>query len=153
MPELTAAVNALRKAVDDLRADYDANATATHELAGLFARRLGWQRLWLGVLALLLAVAVVSGWQFRAQEHRRVKDQRANLIQGCERGNDQRATLREVISGAYEPTPTPDGLSPELAKLLRQSQERALVRRDTLLSLDGVQPVDCEAAYPPSGNR
>lgn len=153
MPELTAAVIALTAEVGALRKDYEENAEATHDLAQLFSRRLGWQRLWLGALALLLAVAVISGWQFRAQEHRRVRDQRANLIQGCERGNDQRATLREVIAGAYEPSPTPDGLSPELADLLRQSQERALVRRDALLSLPGVLPVDCAAAYPSLVNR
>lgn len=148
MPELTAAVNALREAVDTLRTDYDDNAKATRELADVFSRRLGWQRLWLGVLALVLVVAVISGWQFREQEHRRQKDQRTNLIQGCERGNDQRATLRQVIFTAYEPVPAPDGLSPELAGLLRQSQERALARRDALLDLPGVKPVDCEAAYP-----
>lgn len=153
MPELTAAVNALRAAVDTLREDYDKNAVATHELAELFSRRLGWQRLWLGVLALLLAVAVVSGWQFRAQEHRRVRDQRTNLIQGCERGNDFRTTFRDAFITAFEPVPAPDGLSPELTDLIRQSQERALARRDALLSLPSVQPVDCEAAYPSSVHR
>lgn len=146
MPELLAAVNALRE-------DYDRHAEATHELIQLLDRKLAWQRLWLGVLALVLAVAVVGGWRFHEQDQRRAKDQRANLIQGCQRGNDQRATLREVIAGAYEPTPAPPGLSPELTSLIRQSQERALVRRDALLSLPGVQPVDCEAAYPSSVHR
>lgn len=146
MPELLAAVNALRE-------DYDRNAAAIHELVQLLNRKLAWQRLWLGVLALVLAVALISGWQFRQGEHRRVRDQRTNLIQGCERANDQRATLRDVIITAFEPTPAPTGLSPELAELLRQSQERALVRRDALLNLPGVLPVDCDAAYPSSVHR
>lgn len=152
MPELTAAVNALRESVETLRKDYDDNAEATRELAELFSRRLGWQRLWLGVVALLLAVAVISGWQFRQQEHRRVDDQRANLIQGCERGNDQRATLRGVIDRAYSvnPDPLPDGLPPGLVELYNQSQVRAAARREEQLADPGVQPVDCAAAYPSS---
>lgn len=141
MPELLAAVEALRK-------DYATSTAETHELTRVLSRRLEWQRLWLGVLALVLILAMASGWRFREQDRRRVEDQRANLIQGCERGNDQRATLREVIAKSYEPSPPPAGLSSELAALFVQSQDRAAIRRDSLLALPGVQPIDCSSAYP-----
>lgn len=141
MPELADAVEALRK-------DYATSTRETHELTRMLSRRLAWQRLWLGVLALVLILAMASGWRFREQDRRRAEDQRANLIQGCERGNDQRATLREVIEEAYAPSPPLPDVPPSLSALLEESSRRSQAKRERLLSLDGVQIVDCAASYP-----
>lgn len=116
------------------------------------------------VLALLLVAWIV--WRVydgNADAKRRQRDEaaaiaqaeedRQNLLRGCERSNDQRATLREVIglavagSGAAIPT---DGLDPEIVEILRQSQIRSVELRARLLALPGVQPIDCAMAFPPA---
>lgn len=108
----------------------------------------------------VIALTIGLGLKFRADDRaQRERDRAAatmeavrkrdELVRGCQRGNDQRDTLRQVIEVAYEPSPIPAGISAELRALLVQSQERAAARRDELLSLPGVQPVDCEKAYPP----
>jgi signal transduction histidine kinase len=109
------------------------------------------------VLAVLVAVALVLVFRVRdadEAERRRaqlVLDQeqdRQNLIRGCERANDQRATLRQIIETAIVPSTTPPNVDPQLAELIRQGQERTARLRAELLALPGVQPVDCAAAFP-----
>lgn len=108
----------------------------------------------IGAVAVLCVVALVLA--FRAQDRGSVERQatsdRVNLIAGCGRSNDQRATLRLVIEKAVVIQPAPADLPPDLAELFRQSQERAARLRADLLALPGVQPVDCQAAFPSKEN-
>lgn len=119
-----------------------------------------WIRRILAGVIVALILAVVAWGVTRIQDSAREEDRREqlaadarqdrqNLLRGCERANDQRSTLRSVIENAYAPAPIPDGLSKELTELIRQSQENAAARRDALLSLPGIQPINCEEAYPP----
>jgi hypothetical protein len=120
-------------------------------------RRFRWV---IAAVVLVLVAALAIGLLFRIrdadEEHKRraflvsaQEQDRQSSIRGCERNNDLRATLREVIEDAYAPSPVPSGLSPELRDLIIQSQERAAVKRDEQLSKPGIQPVNCQAQFPP----
>jgi hypothetical protein len=149
---VAAAINALRKS-------YDANTRDVQKISEAMNQRFGRQRLWMGVLAAVVILALFVGWGFRKTdngrerdrrqaEHQRIIDQRANLIAGCGRSNEARAALRRVIERAYTPSPIPDGLPPDLRDLIVQSQERQASQRAEQLADPGVQPIDCEAAFP-----
>lgn len=121
-------------------------------------KRRFWWAIAVVVLAIIAAVVLVLVFRERdADEARRRRAQleldseqdRQNLLRGCERANDQRATLREIINLALSQSTMPPGLSPELQAIYRDAQARTLVKRDELLALPGVQPVDCSAQFPP----
>jgi hypothetical protein len=110
------------------------------------------------VLAIIAAIVLVLIFRERdADEAQRRRAQleldqaqdRQNLLRGCERANDQRATLREIINLALSQSTMPPGLSPELQAIYRDAQARTIARRDELLALPGVQPIDCAAQFPP----
>lgn len=162
-------VAALAEAVELLGADLVANgqriddqnkllAQQNEALAGFVPKgRFRWALVVVGVvIALALAIIVLVRVQDRADVRRRDREAKAAEVAdrdqryaGCLRGNDLRATLRGVIDRAYAPSPAPQGLPPELAELFAQSQARAAVQRQAQLADPGVQPVDCDAAYPP----
>lgn len=156
MPE---SVAELAKAVRGLSEEYKETAEAMREVGREMDRRLRVQRLWMATLAAVVLLAIIVGFGFRQQD-RSAEDERAasvareavfqrkNLVQGCERANDQRATLREVINLSVRTMPVPEGLDPDLVPLFEQGQARTAALRDRLLALPGVQPVDCQAAYP-----
>lgn len=110
----------------------------------------------IAILAIAFIVVQLIGLAFRHQDHaaveRQAESDRTNLIAGCGRSNDQRLTLRQVIEKAIVIQPAPADLPPDLAELFRQSQERAARLRADLLALPGVQPVDCQAAFPSKEN-
>lgn len=142
---LVAAVNALRH-------EYVANTGVMREIRSEMNGRFRIQRLWQVVLAVVVILAVLVSYNLRSVDQRRERyrrvDQRATLLQGCERANDQRATLREVINLSVRTSPIPPDLNPDLVELYQQGQARTEALRISLLALPGVQPVDCDAAYP-----
>lgn len=121
-----------------------------------FVPRSQW-RATIAAFVLIIALAVYVGWRFRQSDHadvtRQATSDRVNLVAGCGRSNDQRATLRQVIEKAIVIQPAPADLPPDLAELFRQSQERAAKLRADLLALPGVQPVDCQAAFPLTASK
>ncbi len=150
----------IARAVDSLRESYEANSKDVRDISEVMDRRFGRQRLWMFAMAGVLILALATGIGFRRAdtkreidrqeaETQREIDQRANLLAGCGRSNDQRAALRRVIERAYAPSPIPDGLSAELRDLIIQSQDRSASLRAEQLADPGVQPIDCEAAFPP----
>lgn len=125
---------------------------------------------WIAVVALVavIGLAIFVGWKFHDNDVTRRARERAalvaenirkrdDLVRGCERSNDQRATLRQVIekaySGAGEPLVLPPDTPPDLAAilnvLLASGKDRSSMNKAELLALPGVQPVDCEKAFPP----
>lgn len=151
--ELVDAITGLTKAYEDSTAKLG-------EVEVEMSRRLRLQRGWVIVLAAVVAMAIAVSAGFRVQDQARERDrlanearatldQRATFVQGCERGNDQRRTLAQIIEKSVVPQPAPANLSPELADLYRQGQERTTALRTELLSLPGVQIVDCQAVFPP----
>lgn len=124
-------------------------------------RRFRWV---VGVVGMVIAAAFVLGMAFRVRDDDEAERRRAGIvaaqeqdrqssIRGCERSNDLRATLREVINLALTQTNIPPGLSPEFAAVFRDAQVRTLAKRDELLALAGVQPIDCQAQFPPLQER
>lgn len=172
-----AAIAAVQEAVDQLNGRLDEHnrnaadlkaliAEQNAELEQVNARQAGFvprRHFWLAVAALagVILLALGVGWKFHDNDvKRRASDKAAlvaenarkrdDLVRGCERSNDQRATLREVIEKAYGGSSLPpEAVPPQLAELLRQSQEAAQQRKAELLALPGVQPVNCAAAFPP----
>lgn len=150
----------IASAVDALRESYDRNAKETRAIGEIMDRRFGRQRLWILVIAAVVILAIVMSLGFRSADQRREEDrrrteyqrevdQRETLLAGCKRGNDQRAALRRVIERAYTPSVIPEGLSEELRSLIIAGQERQASLRIEQLADPGVQPVDCESAFPP----
>lgn len=116
----------------------------------------------IAIVAAVLTIAIVAFVIVRigdqSAERERVRQDRQEALRdrerlyaGCVRGNDLRATLRGVIDRAYSAgaLPLPDGLSPELVELYHQAQARSAAQREAQLADPGVQPVDCDDAYPP----
>ncbi len=148
LDQQTEQIGSLRTTVDDQNAQLD-----------LFVpkRRFRWAIA--GVVAAIVAALVLllvfrerdadEATRRRAQLVLDQEQDRQSFLRGCERANDQRATLREVINLALSSSTTPPGLSPELAAIYRDAQARTLAKRDELLALPGVQPVDCAAQFPP----
>lgn len=151
----------LLEAVRQLQADYVAHTKATQALRDEFARRKRETR-WiaLGVVVFVTVVAcalMVIRHYDRAEESRRRADlasqiltQREDLVAGCERGNDSRKLVAQVIITSFEegtPIVLPPGYE-ALQSVLDQSSDRSAAKRDALLSLPGVQITDCQAAYP-----
>lgn len=148
-------------AVRQLQADYVKHTQATETLAEEFRRRKSETRWFaLGVVVFVTVVVcalMVMRHYDRAEESRRrtevasqILTQRENLIAGCERGNDQRQLLAQVIVTSFEegpPITLPPGYE-ALQSVLDQSADRAAAKRDRLLSLPGVQIINCQAAYP-----
>lgn len=157
------AIEDLTAMVVDLAAEYHKNTGEVAEVAKQLAHTERHQRrirALVGCLALCVLGIGVGGFQFHRQDvnYRKLRTaqiradaerSRQNSVAGCERSNESRATLRDVINLAIGSAPPPPNLSPELADLYRQSQARAESLRTGLLALPGVQPVDCAAAYPP----
>ena len=103
------------------------------------------------VASLLISGLLVFGFAVWAREERQREfaKERTNLIAGCERNNDQRRTLAEVISRAVRPSSVPPtATDPELLALIEEGRQRTIALRSELLALPGVQIVDCEAAFP-----
>lgn len=124
-------------------------------------RRFRWT-----VVAVVVFMLILTGigWKFRAQDQARARDKeqqevvdaerdRQNLLAGCRRANDQRAWGRRLIERAYVPVTIPDGVSTELRDLYVQGQERQAVQRAEQLADPGVQPIECEAAFPPTASK
>lgn len=109
------------------------------------------------LLALWAAYSVIDAREATRQREEReaaataqAEYERDNLVRGCERANDQRATLREVITLAIgSPTVIPPGLDADIEQIIRDGQARAAELKVRLLALPGVQPVDCQSAFPP----
>lgn len=149
------------EAVKMLSSQYELNSEANLELAREVARRKRETR-WvaLGVL-IVVAIVVATGFIIRHHDRAAEKDrrevlasqiftQRESQVLGCERANEGRRTLAEVISRSIQPSSiSPTVTDPDLLALLEQSRERTLALRAELLSLPGVQIVDCQAAHPP----
>lgn len=148
--------------IKKLSGEIEDSAKVNRSLATEFDRRRSEAR-WiaLGIL-IVITIITVGGWILRVTDNRREKDRREQLahqiftqresqVQGCERGNDQRITLAQVISRAIQPSPPITTSDSDLQALLDQSRERALALRAELLSLPGVQVIDCQAAYPLQG--
>lgn len=152
-------VVALLAAVQKLAADQETNAKANADLAAEFTRRRGEFRL-LSLGVVVIVVIAVCSWLVvrhndRAEVARKrdvlvgqILSQHDSQVSGCARGNDQRLTLAQIITQSYEPGP-PISVPPGFEQLAADSAARALVKRDALLSLPGVQIIDCQAAYPP----
>lgn len=149
------------QAVRTLSAKYEESAQANRDLADEFGRRKRETR-WVALaIVLVVCIAICSWLVVRSNDQRVEGERRQNLANqlynqresqrdGCERQNEVRLTLVSVITIAVgAPGPPPEGLSPELMELYRQSQERSAQLRHQLLSLPGVQVVDCLAIYPP----
>lgn len=124
------------------------------------AARARKMRLVATALGLVVVVVLALVIAFHAEDSKRVShdkkealaqaaDTRSTLLAGCERSNDQRATLRQVIEKAVVASPAPPGLPDDLQALYQQSQVRVAALRADLLGLPGVQPVNCETAFPP----
>jgi 4-amino-4-deoxy-L-arabinose transferase-like glycosyltransferase len=151
----------LLEAVTKLQADYAAAAAANHELAQEFARRkreFRWVALCVVLLVAVVTCALMVMRHFdRAEEERRrealagqLLTQRQNLVDGCERGNDARRSLAQVIITSFQPGP-PIALPPGyegLQTVLDQSAAQSAAKREALLALPGLQIVDCQAAFP-----
>jgi hypothetical protein len=140
----------LREVVDNLPTVY-----LPRDVARAKAKAIAW----IGAVTVALVLALVL--VFHAQGNQRIQDQRtqtakieastrSNLLAGCERSNDQRDTLRQVIDKAVVSTPAPPDLPPDIKALYDQGQARVTALRSELLSLPGVQQVDCAKAFPPS---
>jgi hypothetical protein len=149
---LDATISSLAEEIKHLRED-ELPKLLPRETARRQVQRMRWV---LAGMSLAVIFVGLLGVAFRAQDrasaHRQATSDRANLVAGCMRSNDQRATLREVIEKAIVMQAAPAGLSPDLAELFRQSQERTAKLRADLLALPGVQPVDCQAAFPAKEN-
>lgn len=151
----------LLEAVQELSTKYDASAKANSAMATEFNRRKRETR-WIAIGVVVVVVIAVCSWLVvrrndqRTEAERRqhladqVFSQRESQREGCERQNEVRLTLVSVITIAVGvPAPVPEGLPPALLDLYRQGQERSAQLRQQLLSLPGVQVVDCLAIYPP----
>lgn len=150
----------LLEAVRGLAVQYETSASATENLTAEVGRRKRETR-WVALtVCVIVAIVSTGAGVIRNQDNKREADRRAVLaaqiftqresqVQGCQRGNDQRATLRRVITESYEPSTPLTSIPPEFAELVAESAKRAIAKRDSLLSLPGVQPVDCAAAFPP----
>jgi cytoskeletal protein RodZ len=148
------------EAVKKLSEQYESNSSANRALAKEVGRRKRETR-WVA-LGVLLVVAIVVAVMFVVRHHDRaaerdkrevlaaqVMTQRESLIAGCERGNEQRRTLAEVIARAIRPSETPTtATDPEILAILEQSRQRTLQLRAELLALPGVQIINCQNAYP-----
>lgn len=146
-------------ALNNLTAAYTDSTTQLGEVEQEMGRRLRFQRLWIMVLASVVALAIVVFGGFRLQdqarerdrqasEERAAVDQRQTFLGGCERANDARRTLAQIIERSIVPQMAPANLPADLLDLFRQGQERTVALRAELLSLPGVQIVDCQAAFP-----
>jgi type VI protein secretion system component VasK len=143
-----------------LSSQIEDSAQANRDLADEFSARRSEAR-WIA-LAILVVITIITvgAWIFRVTDNRREHERREHLaqqiftqregqVQGCERGNEQRRTLAEVISRSVQPSTAPiTSTDPELRALLEQARERTIALRKELLSLPGVQAIDCQAAYP-----
>lgn len=147
------------EAVKLLSQQYESNAEENRRLSEEFARRSREGRWFALILSLVVAVCVCAAYVMRHVDQGREADRRAALkaqiftqresqVQGCERGNDQRVTLAEIINKAIVPQPAPPNLPPEFVDLYLAGQARTVALRAELLALPGVQIVDCQAAYP-----
>ncbi len=146
------------EAVKMLSHQYEENAQANRDLADEFKRRKREAR-WIGLgLAVVVAVVTCAGFIVRHIDQGREADRRQDLadqiftqresqVQGCERGNDQRITLAQIIRQSYEPGP-PIVVPPGFEQLVAESAARSAAKRDALLALPGVQVIDCQSAYP-----
>lgn len=123
------------------------------------ARETRIKRALAGVLVVLI-VMLGLGVEFRRQDQAREKDrrvaleresitQRQSLLQGCQRGNDTRVTLQQIITTAVADIPIPPDTPPDLMEQYAQRNATLDILRARLLALPGVQAVDCAAAYPP----
>ena len=155
-PEVVSLVDA----ITGLTNAYEDSTEKIGEVERECRRRFRVQRLWLVVLGAVVAMAILVSVGFRLQDQARERDrlasearsavdQRATFLQGCERSNDQRRTLAQIVEKSVVPQPAPANLPPELLDLYRQGQERTAALRAELLSLPGVQIVDCQAVFPP----
>ncbi len=166
MSELTGDMNTpppsptqVLEAVKLLSAQYEENAQANRDLADEFKRRKREAR-WiaLGILIVIVGVCATAfiirhaDRRIEADRRRDLADQiftqRESQVQGCERGNDQRITLAQVIAQSYDPGPALS-VPPGFEQLVADAAARSAAKRDALLSLPGVQVVDCQGAYPP----
>lgn len=145
-------VGELREMVDDIPKVY-----LTQDIAKAKAKVIATI---LAILALIVIAVGGVGYAFHVRDARREADRRealvkaaddtrATLVAGCGRSNDQRQTLRNIIERAYTPGPISADLPPELRELILQSQERAAAQKAAQLAEPGVQPIDCEKAFPP----
>lgn len=146
------------EAVKLLSQQYEQNAQANRDLAEEFKRRKREAR-WiaLGILIIIVGVCatafIIRHADRRIESDRRralaeqIFTQRESQVQGCDRGNDQRITLAQIITESYAPGPAV-AVPPGFEQLIAESAARAAAKRDYLLSLPGVQVVDCQAAYP-----
>lgn len=151
----------LLEAVRQLQADYVTSTRANHELAEEFARRkreFRWVALGVVLLVAIVTCALMVMRHYdRAEEARRrealagrLLTQRENSIDGCERGNDARRSLTQVIITSFQPGPPitlPAGYE-GLQSVLDQSAAQSAAKRDTLLAQPGLQIIDCRAAFP-----
>lgn len=148
------------EAVKKLSEQYEANSAANRALTREVGRRKRETR-WIALgVSIVVAITIATGLAIRHGDLQREKQrremlatqilsQRDNLIAGCERGNDQRRTLAEIVSRAVQPSSVPPtAIDPELLAFLEQSRERTIRLRGELLALPGVQIVDCQAAFP-----
>jgi hypothetical protein len=103
-------------------------------------------RQWIGAMGILglcvLGVVVV----LNANSTARNNQIRSFALGNCQRGNDFRATFRQVITIAVADIPVPDGITPEARAQYDQRNAQTEALRNRLLALPTVQPVDCAAA-------
>lgn len=82
-------------------------------------------------------------------ERKALERRRVDLVAACDRKNELRQAVVDVINVAYAARPIPPDLSAEevdrltLANLTREEE------RKRQLTHKGLQKIDCEAAYPP----
>ncbi len=156
----TPTMTELLAAVQDLATKYQKSTQETQKVLREVQRRR--RDTWIvgGLGVLIVAIITTGGLVLRRNDQHveserrdhlaaQIFTQRTSLVQGCERGNDQRLTLAQIITIAVTPQPIPPDLTPDLQDLYRQGQDRVLALRAKLLSLPGVQVVDCQAAFPP----
>ncbi len=147
------------EAVKLLSQQYESNADENRRLSEEFARRSREGRWFALILSIVVAVCICAAYVIRHIDQGREADRRAALkaqlftqresqVQGCEWGNDQRVTLAEIINKSVVPQAVPPSLPPELVDLFLAGQVRTTALRAELLSLPGVQIIDCQAAYP-----
>lgn len=124
-------------------------------------RREGFKRAWnsfrrrrhlLPVLAYIF-LACMTAYTFNAERHHSnenrdllAQEVHATLVNGCDRGNELRATLQTIISNSAALQ------EPQIKKALKDGQitqaQADLARQFTEKTLKDLGPINCKEAYP-----